>query len=696
MGNACSDSYNAKLKPPVYQIDIEEFRRIYKCFKFPKSLSFTHCSKIFRVRYLPTCEARILRRVRFNNQRDLFRFILNLERIIRIDHNNLLKIYHFAIETNQLKGQTLSYILNIVFEHFDHTLQDELTLRAKDGKEFIEAEIQSFIDNITDALEFLQLNQFNHGSLRPSKIYVTPDKQYKLMFIGDISSEIINTKSDNQNPSSLNHLTYMSPQMRKQVIKTISHTESFQNRSVIINPFKSDVFSLGLITLEMMSMKSVEGLNGDYCERKRTYRIAQCDRNYSPSLCNLAENMLKENENKRPDFLDLKRAIIMEEYIGFKRAQGYKIEGSKLFKEKHRKGTIEMKTLENKSEFKVPSNYYLNISEDTEMSILNEMSEEIPENKMSKENLSNLSRDLSPTKAYTDPAKEGSNGKKDSREVSLNDLEEEKEEKDERSDEMFIENEKELHHAKFVTLTKLVINLEEKQYTNDTSILLSEVLGCQTSLNELVLALPKAKIGDEGLEVICNGLNKAREITLCFLDLRKNKITDNGLYKLTKGLPEKSRFEQCGLNFSDNRITEEGCKEIVSWFGDLENVESFALNLGGNKIGNKGVEIIAKELGKLKKLESFIIFLHLNEIEGKEGISALLNELKKMKKIKRLKIDLSGNLLGDEDMEAVLEFIKEIEDVELAIDLKDNCVTQERKKDFGFILNLKENVRIGF
>jgi len=398
--------------------------------------------------------------------------------------------------------------------------------------------------------------------------------------------------------------------------------------------------------------------------------------------------MLKDNETSRPDFLDLKKMLVREEYVEYLKTRHHSSIEERKSAERDRRGHIELKTIENRCEFQLPANYFLNSSEDTELSLLNQMSDEpISREKLSRKNNSSLSRDLSPTKAYTDPAKDGSHGKKDSAETNEVFLSEWAEEREgggvlDNLEEMFIDNEKELvsNSAKFIALRKLVINLEEKQYNKETSNILSEFLSHQVSLNELVLALPKNKLGDEGLEVITQGLSKLKDMTLCYFDLRKNKITDRGVKILGQGLPEKEQLVQFGLNLSDNNISKDGCREISERFGSLAKVSSLALNLGGNKIGNEGVEALVSGLGKLESLDTFVVFLHQNDIEGKESISALFEGMKEIKNLRKLKVDLSGNLLGDEDIEPMLSFIKEnCQHIDVEIELKDNCISEEKR-----------------
>ena len=64
-------------------------------------------------------------------------------------------------------------------------------------------------------------------------------------------------------------------------------------------------------------MQSISGLNGSYCENLRHSRIVTCEGTYGSSLSHLVKLMLREEEEARPDFKELKTNILILEYQGF-------------------------------------------------------------------------------------------------------------------------------------------------------------------------------------------------------------------------------------------------------------------------------------------------------------------------------------------------------------------------------------------
>ena len=292
------------------------------------------------------------------------------------------------------------------------------------------------------------------------------------MYLGDLPQTV---DSETHVQEAL-QVSYMAPQVRNQMNETcFSDKNSLDlQTNEAFNLFKADVFSLGLIILEMMSMKNVNGLNGNDCERIRQYRVAQCYKKYGSSLCGLVEAMLKDSELIRPDPIDLQKLIVMEEYIDYASEKGVYLRAQTNSEEL--RNIIEMRTIKNRTE-----KYYVDRSSElTEMSILMEMEDEAGRNKRKILKLDDesvdLGHELSPTKAYTSQ-RDGSHGRKDYDEVRepiLGELDEEDEGDFGFLEEIFIENEKDLEQAMLLRLKKLVINFEEKAFNKETGSKISK------------------------------------------------------------------------------------------------------------------------------------------------------------------------------------------------------------------------------
>lgn len=699
MGNCCSN-LNDKLKPHVTILPINEFRNSFKTLEFPKNIAFTGDPSIFRLRRSQTRELYILKRISFPTESELEAYKQGLDAAIQLEHDNILKVYHYSIEKNQLNDLAICYTLNIVLENFSHTLQDEIRMCSKAKESFTEGDIQQCMNGLADALEFLQLKGLNHGDINPLTIYIAKEKKVKIMFLGSFSSEKVIQNQD------LSCRGYMSPQVRSQAAELLfsSPVNSPTKANPLWNPFKADVFSLGLVVLDMMcgEDKSSE-IKENYRENiKRKFKAVQSQKKFGPFLCGVLKAMLRENEMTRPDFLELKKMLMFQEYLGTSTPIEPELQETEDFLEK---GKANKKVQDKKS----PDDPRIFEESDTDennsfggilklnASGFEESGEDKDESKSQKSSAESLHNHNALNSDKKNKATLGEVNDCKLQHYESSDREIDMEAKN--YDESVVENEEQLYslyQKEIKTFHKLIINLEENELVEDVCNMLQEVIGWQHSLKELVLSMPKANLSDEKFKAICNGISRLDDLAMCYFDFRKSNMTDFHLEKLIKSLLKQYKLDQVALNFSDNNITVEGCRKIAYWLNNLNEVKSLALNIGGNHVGNEGIIAIGKELGKMAELESLTMFLYSSDFEGKEGVTALLNGISELENLEKINLNLVGNLLKDEELDVILEFTHTSEVGEIIIDLKDNCVSEEGRRKAKIECVQNENVIIRF
>lgn len=102
-----------------------------------------------------------------------------------------------------------------------------------------------------NALSYLQEHQVAHRDIKPANILIFPGEVYKLT---DFGISIANLNSHSMITSEFaGSQPYLSPKLE----------EYLQNKNLKLrhNIYKSDVFSLGLTLLEVVTLTSVEGLS---------------------------------------------------------------------------------------------------------------------------------------------------------------------------------------------------------------------------------------------------------------------------------------------------------------------------------------------------------------------------------------------------------------------------------------------------
>ena len=147
----------------------------------------------------------------------------------KLRHPNLLNMIDFKVDEE-------NYIVSSYFEYPNEDIyQKQAELRNPQ-------ELLKFIHDILSAVAFLQDKQIIHGNLRPEYMYYSENEDRYVLLDRLADTSPPNTACLN-NISNGQHL-YMSPNIFNQLIageSTIQH-----------NPFKSEVFSVGMIVFSLL------------------------------------------------------------------------------------------------------------------------------------------------------------------------------------------------------------------------------------------------------------------------------------------------------------------------------------------------------------------------------------------------------------------------------------------------------------
>eukprot|EP00357_Protocruzia_adherens_P010799 CAMPEP_0115031248 /NCGR_PEP_ID=MMETSP0216-20121206/38417_1 /TAXON_ID=223996 /ORGANISM="Protocruzia adherens, Strain Boccale" /LENGTH=882 /DNA_ID=CAMNT_0002408855 /DNA_START=284 /DNA_END=2929 /DNA_ORIENTATION=+ len=206
---------------------------------------------------------------------------LDLIRYQQLNNSNICKV----VDSYGVSGRVPNeFFFAIVMEYLPYP-----TLRSKiqggwisTEKEFLTITAQSL-----SALEVMQKSEVSHQDIKPENfLYASSEK----IFIIDLLDGIPNSS----------HIrgarTYLSP--------TLERAISSQRTSVSHDPFKSDVFSLGLVLLECLTGKSIDGLNLSAQKIDEVLESIRC-KTANPIIPELLADMLQFEEEKRPDFCTL-------------------------------------------------------------------------------------------------------------------------------------------------------------------------------------------------------------------------------------------------------------------------------------------------------------------------------------------------------------------------------------------------------
>lgn len=204
-----------------------------------------------------------------------------------LNHPNIIKIFsHSFCEDGSVE---------LVLEYCNkRDLCDEINRRVKENQPWSEQKILKIMEELINAFAYLQMQKIAHRDIKPDNILVTSDGTCKIGDLGN-SKRIISQQSK----TIVGTAYYMSPELRQ----TQNYGSNTFNHSIENSVFKSDVWSLGLTFLVLISSKSVEdfsNLNSVEITQKR--RLSEIKNPYHRLIL---EYMLIYDNSNRPDFVQL-------------------------------------------------------------------------------------------------------------------------------------------------------------------------------------------------------------------------------------------------------------------------------------------------------------------------------------------------------------------------------------------------------
>ena len=155
---------------------------------------------------------------------------------MRLNHPNILKMvgYETRLQDEQV------FTVKGFYEYPENDLKSDIEQKRAKGEDFEGWHPLNLISQLSQPLGFLQMNKMIHGNVRPKFIsYFAEERKFKILDrLSDPSSPVqvqLNVLRGNQD-------VYMSPLLfgyLKNGVRRFMH-----------NPYKSDVFSLGICVLE--------------------------------------------------------------------------------------------------------------------------------------------------------------------------------------------------------------------------------------------------------------------------------------------------------------------------------------------------------------------------------------------------------------------------------------------------------------
>ena len=217
---------------------------------------------------------------------------------------NIVNIY--GLSTKKLDPTT--YAMYVLMELGNLDWEKEILERQKLKKYYSEKELMDTLYVLICSLEKLQKENISHRDIKPQNILVFKNDNntcYKLADFGE-AKELLSGNRPTEKQTLRGTELYMSPILfyglrSRKIKKYIKH-----------NPYKSDVFSLGLCllfaaTLCFESLYDIRELKNK--KKKKIIIEKYLKKRYSYKIISIISSMLDINETTRDDFIELKKRI---------------------------------------------------------------------------------------------------------------------------------------------------------------------------------------------------------------------------------------------------------------------------------------------------------------------------------------------------------------------------------------------------
>ncbi|OMJ96098.1 hypothetical protein SteCoe_271 [Stentor coeruleus] len=216
--------------------------------------------------------------------------LIESEILLKTQHLELTpKIYNCNIETTS-SGQSVSTIM----EYLPYTSLEDITKKNLTINSY--HNLQSLIIKFIKYFKDLQNLNICHRNIKPEKICMNKQGEYKICGFSD--GKLVGDSNEMTIRGTNN---YLSPLLRSQYNLVMEQSSKF---IAIHNPYKSDVYSLGLVFLYMATNKPIDRSFNDL-ERLENVIQSRLKEVTNIYVEHIISKMLQINEDDRPDFCEL-------------------------------------------------------------------------------------------------------------------------------------------------------------------------------------------------------------------------------------------------------------------------------------------------------------------------------------------------------------------------------------------------------
>lgn len=173
------------------------------------------------------------------------------------NHPNVIKFYGYYFTETKYS----SYKLGIITEFMEGKTNLEYIYRKrkKSNAFWTEAELVTMYCSMVTTCSYLQSKGICHRDIKPANIFLLPNNELKLIDFGESKDYFYDPNDEDRETFTMATIRgtpqYLSPVLWK------AHVIDGSSRFAEHNIYKSDVFSAGLVLIQLALMNEVTGFN---------------------------------------------------------------------------------------------------------------------------------------------------------------------------------------------------------------------------------------------------------------------------------------------------------------------------------------------------------------------------------------------------------------------------------------------------
>ena len=263
-------------------------------------------TKIYKVEHVLTGQIFALKEIEAKSLEKLNEYKEEAVQLSKVQSlPNVIRFYgYFFCETSYN-----TFRLGIVTEYMDHTLNLEnlYRKRKKNNHYWTEKELATFMFSLIATCSRLQQKGICHRDIKPANIFILSNDEVKLIDFGESKDYFFDPNNDN-GPSYTMATIRGTPQYLSPILWK-AHVVEGNSRYAKHNIYKSDVFSAGLVIMQIALLKEVTGFNNktESVDGEELIKLSlqEVEKLYGQDFASVLALMLIFGESQRPSFVEL-------------------------------------------------------------------------------------------------------------------------------------------------------------------------------------------------------------------------------------------------------------------------------------------------------------------------------------------------------------------------------------------------------